>query len=82
MKQKDVALIILIVALSALASYFISNIFFATKSDLKTEAEVVIPITAEFKEPDKRYFNNDSINPTRRITIGDENNQQPFNVTN
>ena len=57
MKQKDIALIILIAFFSVVLSYFLSNALFTSPKDLKEKVEVVQPIVAEFKEPDKRYFN-------------------------
>lgn len=82
MKQKDIAVIILAVGLSGIISFFISNKFFASPDDLKTKVEVVEPITADFPELDKRYYNSKSINPTQEIVIGDEKNQQPFQSPN
>lgn len=78
MKQKDIAIIIIVVFVSGVFSFFISNALFAAPKDLQTEVEVVEPISATFNQPDARYFNNDSINPTQPITIGDGQNQQPF----
>ena len=78
MKQKDWIVIIITVFISAVASFFISRALFASPDDLVTEVEVVEPITAEFIEPDERYFNEDSINPTQTITIGDEINPRLF----
>lgn len=78
MKQKDIAIIVIVVVISGMLSFFLSNALFASTEDLQTEVEVVEPITAEFPEPDKRYFNEASINPTQTITIGDGQNQQPF----
>lgn len=82
MKQKDIAIIIVVVFVSGLLSYFISNALFASPDNLTTEVEVVEPITADFPEPDARYFNPNSINPTQTITIGDGQNQQPFQTEN
>ncbi len=82
MKQKDIAIIIVVVFVSGLLSYFISNALFASPDNLTTEVEVVEPITADFPEPDTRYFNTNSINPTQTITIGDGQNQQPFQTDN
>lgn len=82
MKQKDIAVIILVVFFSGVFSYFVSNAIFATPEDLKTKVEVVEPITADFTEPDSRYFNANSVNPTLNITIGDGQNQQPFQNDN
>ncbi len=78
MKQKDIALIILVVGLSAIVSFFVSNKLFTAPEDLSTKVEVVEPITDEFPEPDKRYYNSKSINPTQEIVIGEDKNQQPF----
>lgn len=78
MKQKDIAIIIAVVFVSGVLSFFISNALFASPKNLQTKVEVVDPITADFPEPDNRYFNNESVNPTQTITIGDGQNQQPF----
>lgn len=82
MKQKDIAIIVVVVFVSGILSYFISNAVFASPDKLQTEVEVVEPITADFPEPDTRYFSPNSINPTQTITIGDGQNQQPFQTAN
>lgn len=82
MKQKDIAIIIVIVFISGILSYFISNALFASPDNLETEVEVVEPISADFPEPNTVYFNTNSINPTQTITIGDGQNQQPFQANN
>lgn len=77
MKQKDIALIILIVFFSGIASYFISNQFISSpKKDL--DVSKVEPINAEFTEPNKSYFNDKSVNPTQLIQIDANNNKSPF----
>lgn len=78
MKQKDIALIIVIAAISAVISYFVSGMLFSNPTDLKTEVEVVEPISAEMPPVDQRYFNKDSIDPTQLIQIGGQDNKQPF----
>lgn len=76
MKQKDIALIIVIVFVSGALSFVISNKFISPpKHDEK--AAKVEPITAEFKEPSKAYFNEQSINPTQLIQIENNANQTP-----
>ena len=70
MKQKDIALIIIIVFVSGMLSFFASR-YLLVPSDVRTaQVEVVEPITSDFTEPDKRYFNEKSINPTETIEIG------------
>ena len=82
MKQKDIAIIIAVVFVSGLLSYFVSNALFSSSEKLQTTVEVVEPITADFPQPDDQYFNEQSINPTQTITIGDGQNQQPFQADN
>ena len=82
MKQKDIALIVIVVIISGAVSLFISKWLFATPKDRQTKVEVVQPITADFTQPDSRYFNSNSINPTKDITIGESQNSAPFNSSN
>lgn len=78
MKQKDIAIIILIGAVSAVFSLIVSNLVIGTPTTKAVEVEVVEPITPEFAELDKRYFNAESVNPTQIIQIQD-NDTKPFN---
>jgi hypothetical protein len=77
-KQKDIALIIVIVFVSATLSFFLSNALIGTPQNKKQKAAVVEPITSDFHEPNKKFFNETAVNPTQTITIGDSSNQQPF----
>jgi hypothetical protein len=81
MKQKDVALIIVVVFISAVVSFFVSNFLFGSPANRQQKAEIVQPITANFSQPDSRYFNSNSIDPTQLIQIGNNNNTNPFNGT-
>jgi hypothetical protein len=78
MKQKDLTTILLVIFISGIFSFVLSNYLFASPKNRHEKVEVVKPITAEFKEADKRYFNEQSVNPTQLITIGDNNNTSPF----
>ncbi len=80
MKQKDVALILVMVFISAVAALLISQWVFSSPKNRKQSAEVVDTITSEFPAPPVKYFNADSVNPTQEITIGDSNNPNPFNT--
>ncbi len=79
MKQKDIALIVVIVFISAIASFFLSNAIFGSASGSQAEAEVVQPIASTFPVPDKAYFNDKAFDPTQTITIGQNANTDPFN---
>lgn len=79
MKQKDIALLILVVAASAIISYFVANKLFPPPQNRQQEVDVVQPITSDFPSPDKRYFNPQAFDPTQTITIGQNANPNPFN---
>lgn len=77
MKQKDIALIIIIVFISGVLSFVISNKFISPpKHDLK--AAKVEPISSDFTEPSNKYFNDKSVNPTQLIRIDSNSNKSPF----
>lgn len=77
MKQKDIVLIIVIVFVAAILSFFASGFLFG--SDQKEQqAEKVDTIGTEFPQPDKKYFNEESINPAQSIEVGDNDNANPF----
>ena len=79
MKKNDIALIILIVSISMVISYFIAKAAIGTPKTNQVSAEVVEPITPDLVQPSSKIFNRDAINPTVVIQIGDPSNQQPFN---
>lgn len=79
MKRKDVTLIIVVMAISAVISLVLSNVLFTSPKNRQEQVPVVEPITADFKLPDRKYFNDKSIDPTKIIKIGENNNEQPFN---
>lgn len=81
MKQKDIALIIIVVFFSAIFSYFISNAVFASPDNRQEKVEIITPISSEFNTPDTRFFNEGSIDPTQTITIGENANPDPFNAS-
>jgi hypothetical protein len=81
MKQKDVALIIVIAFVSGIVSFFVSNKLFVTPANRQQQVETVDAITPTFQSPDSKYFNSNSIDPTQNSQIGADNNQNPFNGT-
>lgn len=78
MKQKDIALIAVVIILSAVISLFVSKAIFVSPSSRQQQVEVVQPISADFPQPDSHYFNSNAFDPTRLITIGQNNNTNPF----
>jgi len=78
MKKKDISVIIVVAVVSAVVSYFLSGVLISSAVDRKQAVETVEPIVAGFTEPDKRYFNQTSVNPTQTIVISPETNPNPF----
>jgi hypothetical protein len=81
MKQKDLALIGVIAFISAIASFAVSHVLFATPQNQQQQVDVVQSINDIFPTPDSRYFNTSSIDPTQLIQIGNTSNANPFNGT-
>jgi hypothetical protein len=79
MKQKDIALIIVIAVISGVISLIVSGKVFVTPANRQQKVEVVDQITSDFQKPDKQYFNSQSIDPAQSIELGPANNQNPFN---
>lgn len=78
MKQKDVVLILVISVISAVFSLLLSNSLISTPKNRKEKVEVVESISSEFSQPNAKYFNKESVNPTKLIEIGDTTNQNPI----
>lgn len=78
MQQKDIVLIIVIAFISGIASFFLSGLLITNSDNRSEEVEVVEAISSTLNEPDPRYFNAESINPTQLIQIGDQDNSQPL----
>lgn len=81
MKDKDIALIAVIVVVSAVFSLVLSNALISSPKNKKQQAEVVQAISSEMATPDKHYFNSNSFDPTKQITIEQNANPDPFNGT-
>lgn len=81
MKQKDFLLIGVIVFISVIVSYIISNSVFGSPKSRQQQASVVQPITTDFPAPDSHYFNKDAFDPTQPITISQNANTDPFQNT-
>lgn len=81
MKQKDIALIIVVVFISAVISILVSKLVFAKPANRQQKVEIVQPISADFPQPDSHYFNSTSFDPTKTITIGTNLNPDPFKTS-
>lgn len=78
MKQKDIALIIMVVAISGIVSLVLGRLLFNTPKSHQTQAEYVDAISTEFPTPSTKYFNANAIDLTQEVHIGDSTNAMPF----
>lgn len=78
MKQKDIALIIVVCFISAVLSFIISMKVFVTPANRQQSVPVIDAIDGSFTKPSSKYFNDQSINPTQQIHVTDNANQNPF----
>ena len=79
MKQKDILLIGVIVVVAAVFALLFSNLVISSPKNRSEKVEIVDAITSEFNLPDSKYFNDQSIDPTKIIKIGNNANTKPFN---
>jgi hypothetical protein len=78
MKRKDLTTIITVAVTSGVFALIISVLLISPSKNRHQKVEVIQPITAEFQKPDTKYFNAQSIDPTKLIEIGNGSNTQPF----
>jgi len=74
MKQRDIFIIVAAAIVAGLFSLIISNLLFGGSKTYNLTAPQIEPISTEFITPDSRYFNDDAIDPTVDIQIGDTTN--------
>lgn len=78
MKQKDIALLIVIGVVSAAISLFLSNALFGGEKQREQQVETIDAISPEFKSPNTQYFNAEAVNPAQPVQIGESSNPNPF----
>lgn len=81
MKQKDIGLIVVVAIVSIVVASLTSNFLLGKSGSRQLKAESVDAISATFAQPDTKYFNDKSVDPTQIIRIGDNSNQTPFKQT-
>jgi len=79
MKSKDWEIIGIVVIVSGVLTFAIASLLFGGGHTKPLRVEVVAPISSDFPLPNTKYFNNDSLNPTQEIKIGEDSNTSPFN---
>lgn len=73
MKKTDIAMIILIASISVIAAYFtVSSIPLFQDVNKPVNVKVATPIVETVEKPDTDLFNDEAINPTVEVIIGDD----------
>lgn len=78
MKKNDMAVIVLIVSISLVVSFFVVKAVVGEPKKANVKVEVIEPISANIVQPPNTIFNKNAINPTVVIQIGNPANKQPF----
>ena len=81
MKQKDIALLILIAAISGVVSFVLSQYLFLTPQNTQQSVAIVDKITTDFATPSPTVFNATAIDPSKTIQVGSGSNTNPFSHT-
>lgn len=75
MKKTDITMIILIASVSILVAYFVARSIMGGGETESVQVKTIEAITSQVVEPDTTVFNENSINPTVEIIIGDKSSQ-------
>lgn len=79
MKKNEIALLILIIAISIGIAYAVGQSIFGRATTQPVDVETAKLISAEIQyPPSESIFNQNAINPTVPVRIGGPNTQQPF----
>jgi hypothetical protein len=70
MNKNQISILVLIVAITGLASYFAGSAVLGDKVSKPVSVPTVEPISTEIVKPDQTVFTPDAINPTVPIAIG------------
>lgn len=78
MKKSDIAILVLIIGVSLLIAFLVGNALLGGHVAQPVKVETADPISADVVQPDKTVFNENALNPSVQIQIGQSSNQQPF----
>jgi len=70
MKKSDIAMIILIAAVSMMLAYFAAQAILGNVQNESVQVKTIDRISTEVTEPDPSVFNSNAINPTVEVIIG------------
>jgi|TARA_B100001245_G_C22842655_1_gene405134 hypothetical protein len=71
MKRGDIAALVFVATVSMVIAYFVANAFIGGPTSESETVKTTDPITDNIVEPDETIFNEDAINPTVEVVIGE-----------
>ncbi len=69
MKRSEIATIILVAGISAVAMFALAQSLLADKVKRSATTEQTIKVSDDIEQPSKRIFNSDAINPTIEVCV-------------
>lgn len=81
MKKSELALLILIVGIVGLTTYFVLDSLVGGNRLKPVSVDSAEEMSSSLTPPNEQIFAADTYNPTIKIKIGDQANEQPFNIT-
>ncbi len=78
MKKNEIAFLILVIAVSVGIAYAVGQSIFGNATTKPVDVETATEISSQIETPSDQIFNDNAINPTVPVKIGDPSNQQPF----
>ena len=73
-------MVIVIVAVVGVASYFIVGAIIPSPGANPETVETATAITSSYDAPNEKNFSSDAINPTVKVTIGNQGGEEPFTL--
>lgn len=70
MKNTDIALVVLVATISVVASYLLGNAILGDPSNRVENVKYMPAISGTVDDPDAEYFNNNALNPTVEVYVG------------
>ena len=70
MKNTDLAMIVLVAAISVAVSYFLGNAILGNPNDRVENLTYIEEISGNVQLPDAETFNSEAINPTVEVFVG------------
>ena len=80
MKKSEIALLIIVVSIVAFGAYLTLNYFTGAASSEPVDVDTTERFGTEVVQPSDKIFYDGAINPTVKVTIGEQANKQPFTI--